>query len=93
MKKRESNVTVKKGKNKPDVDIKIRNLGKAIKDNEKHSCCGSYYKHCGNCWIFGAALAMILSYERGASVLWAIIHGIFSWFYVLFRAMQIWGWF
>lgn len=91
VKKKRGNVTVKKGKNKPDVDIKIRNLGKAIKEDKKNRCC-SRYEHCGGCWIFGSALAMILSYERSASILWAILHGFFSWFYVLFRAMQNWGW-
>jgi hypothetical protein len=42
-------------------------------------------------WIFGSSLAMILSYERSASILWAIAHGIFSWFYILYRALQILG--
>ena len=88
------NVVIKKGKDKPDVDIKIRNLGKAIKEHgktDKKSCCGTY-KHCGGCWIFGSSLAMIISYERSTSLLWAILHGALSWFYVLFRAMQNWGW-
>ena len=85
------NVTIKKGKNKPDVDIKIRNLGKAIGEHKKEdSCCKN--KHCGNCWIFGSALAMVISYERSASILWAILHGALSWFYIFFRAMQNWGW-
>ena len=87
------NISIKKSKDKADVDIKIRNLGKAIKDNKKDSCCSSSHKHCGNCWIFGSALAMVISYERSASILWAILHGAMSWFYVLFRAIQIWGWF
>ena len=32
----------------------------------------------------GTALAMILSYSSNNSVVWAIIHGLFSWFYVLY---------
>lgn len=32
----------------------------------------------------GAALAMILSWSGNTSVVWAIIHGILSWFYVLY---------
>jgi len=75
----------KKKTKKPDVDIKIRNLNKVTKKRNCHNC--------GNFWIFGSALAMILSYERSASILYAILHGILSWFYILFRAMQIWGWF
>ena len=31
---------------------------------------------------FGSALAMVISYTAYKSVLWAIIHGVFSWFYV-----------
>jgi hypothetical protein len=31
---------------------------------------------------FGSALAMVISYTAHKSVLWAIIHGIFSWLYV-----------
>lgn len=33
---------------------------------------------------FGSALAMVISYTAHKSVLWAIIHGVFSWFYVLY---------
>ncbi len=33
---------------------------------------------------FGSALAMVISYTAYKSVLWAIIHGVFSWFYVAY---------
>jgi hypothetical protein len=36
---------------------------------------------------FGCALAMILSWSRNASILWAILHGILSWFYVIYFAL------
>ena len=36
----------------------------------------------------GSALAMILSFQLNHSILWAILHGIFSWFYVIYRAIQ-----
>jgi len=71
---------------KPDVDIKVRNL-------DKLNCKTRICSNCSGFWIFGSALAMILSYERSASILWAILHGVLSWFYILFRAMEIWGWF
>ena len=32
----------------------------------------------------GSALAMILSYNASQSILWAILHGIFSWLYVIY---------
>jgi hypothetical protein len=33
---------------------------------------------------FGSALAMVISYTAHKSVLWAILHGVFSWFYVIY---------
>ena len=35
----------------------------------------------------GAALAMILSYTENHSIIYAIIHGVLSWFYVLYFAL------
>jgi hypothetical protein len=36
---------------------------------------------------FGSALAMAISYNTNHSILWAIIHGIFSWLYVIYFAL------
>jgi hypothetical protein len=33
---------------------------------------------------FGTALAITISWSTNHSILWAIIHGIFSWFYVIY---------
>ncbi len=33
---------------------------------------------------FGGVLAIVTSWERNKSVLWALIHGIFSWLYVIY---------
>jgi hypothetical protein len=33
---------------------------------------------------FGAALAMVVSYTANKSILWAILHGICSWFYIIY---------
>ena len=35
----------------------------------------------------GCALAMILSYATSKSILWCILHGLFSWFYVIYYAL------
>jgi len=32
----------------------------------------------------GTALAIAISWSQNASVLWAILHGLFSWFYVIY---------
>jgi hypothetical protein len=36
---------------------------------------------------FGSALAMAISYTNNHSILWAIIHGILSWLYVIYFAL------
>lgn len=36
----------------------------------------------------GAALAMILSYTKWHSIIWAILHGICSWIYVIYYAIK-----
>jgi len=36
---------------------------------------------------FGSALAMAISFTTHKSVLWAIVHGIFSWFYVAYYVL------
>jgi hypothetical protein len=33
---------------------------------------------------FGSALAIAISWSQHQSILWAIIHGVFSWFYVIY---------
>ena len=35
---------------------------------------------------FGSALAIAISWSVNKSILWAIIHGILSWFYVIYYA-------
>lgn len=36
---------------------------------------------------FGSVLAITISWSLNQSILWAIIHGIFSWFYVIYYAL------
>lgn len=33
---------------------------------------------------FGSCLAMVISYTNWHSILWAIIHGLLSWLYVIY---------
>ena len=35
---------------------------------------------------FGSALAIAISWSQHQSILWTIIHGVFSWFYVIYYA-------
>jgi hypothetical protein len=36
---------------------------------------------------FGTILAIVCSWQRNRSILWAILAGIFSWFYVIYFAV------
>ena len=36
---------------------------------------------------FGSALAIAISWSEHKSILWAIIQGLFSWFYVIYFAL------
>jgi len=35
----------------------------------------------------GSVIAVVCSWQRNRSILWAILAGIFSWFYVIYFAM------
>ncbi len=35
----------------------------------------------------GSVIAIVCSWQRNRSILWAILAGIFSWFYVIYFAM------
>lgn len=37
---------------------------------------------------FGSALAITISWSANHSILWAVLHGLFSWFYVLYYAIR-----
>jgi hypothetical protein len=37
---------------------------------------------------FGSAAAMILSYAKWHSIWWMLLHGVFSWFYVIYFAIR-----
>lgn len=34
----------------------------------------------------GAAIAVAISWSLNKSIFWAIVHGVFSWFYVIYYA-------
>jgi len=36
---------------------------------------------------FGTALAMVISWTQHESIIWAIIHGLLSWLYVIYYAV------
>ena len=40
---------------------------------------------------FGSALAMVISYTAWKSILWAIIHGLLGWIYVIYYILRYKG--
>ncbi len=36
---------------------------------------------------FGSALALVISWTANHSLLWAIVHGVLSWIYVVYYAL------
>ena len=36
---------------------------------------------------FGTALAIAISWSQNQSIIWAVIHGVFSWLYVVYYAI------
>lgn len=39
---------------------------------------------------FGAVFAIFISLTVNKSILWAIIHGVFGWIYVIYFVIQSW---
>ena len=39
----------------------------------------------------GAAIGVVMSFTTNHSILWAILHGIFGWIYVIYRALGFGG--
>ena len=36
----------------------------------------------------GAVLAMVISYTKNKSILWALLHTLLGWFYVIYAAIK-----
>ncbi len=36
---------------------------------------------------FGSALAMVISFSVNQSIVWAMVHGVLGWIYVVYRAV------
>lgn len=37
--------------------------------------------------VIGCALAIVISFEANHSIWWAIVHGFFNWFYIVYYAL------
>ena len=65
------------------------NAGRAWeKENDRMSSKDHVKKSVQNGITFGSALAMVISYANWHSVFWAIVHGLFSWGYVIYYVIR-----
>lgn len=67
-----------------------RNAEKEKKEKMKQDkTCGITYHSCRHygigCWGYGSVLAMMISYLEGSSLFWTLIHGLLSWFYIIWK--------
>jgi hypothetical protein len=42
-------------------------------------------------YSLGATLAVVLSWDKNHAVLWAVLHGLISWFYVIYYVIVNWS--
>jgi len=79
----------KKEEKDVNINIKVDNIERAIKAGMKKHHKAKWKCNSGGFWVFGSALAIVLSYTQNSSILWAILHGIISWIYVIYRAVLL----
>ena len=68
-----------------DSDERLDGLEERVEQLESASRRGEAGLSLG--YAMGMTLAMILSWSRNASMLWCMIHGLFSWVYVIYVAV------
>ena len=65
-----------------------KNAEKDRKVKKKNVCgigCRCYHSAGLGFWGYGSILAMILSYAKGSSLFWILVHGVLSWIYIIYR--------
>ena len=68
-----------------DVEGRLDDLESRVDELGRGAAAG------GAAYSFGATLAMILSWHSFHAVLWALLAGIFSWFYVIYYLVVNWS--
>lgn len=64
-----------------ELSSRVEQLERSVQES------GSRREGIGLLYALGMAIAVTLSWARNASVLWCILHGIFSWAYVIYFAL------
>jgi hypothetical protein len=67
-----------------ELQDRVEELEERIKEFEDKR--GSSSDGAAGGYLLGTVIAVVLSWSRNASILWCILHGIFSWAYVIYFA-------
>jgi hypothetical protein len=66
-----------------DLEARVAELERRVERSKGH---GRAHGGTGF-WSLGMAIAVVLSWARNGSILWAMLHGFFSWGYVIYFAV------
>jgi hypothetical protein len=71
------------GTDREDLESRVADLEDAVEKSGSSSGAG-----CGSAFYsLGATLAVVISWEANHAVLWAVLHGFLSWFYVIYAVV------
>jgi hypothetical protein len=70
-----------------DVDSKMEDFESRLENLESG---GGGYGAASAGYSLGATLAMILSWQSNHVVIWALLHGLLSWVYVIYHLVRNW---
>jgi hypothetical protein len=73
------------------VGLRDDDLGARVQALEEHVSRGGGYVWGSGFYSVGAALAVVLSWQTFHALLWAILAGSLSWFYVIYFVVMHWG--
>jgi hypothetical protein len=63
------------------LESRVADLEDAVeKDGTGSGCVAAFYS-------LGATLSVVISWEANHTVLWAVLHGFFSWLYVIYAVV------
>jgi hypothetical protein len=71
------------GTDRTDLESRVADLENATEKNGSGSevgCGAAFYS-------LGATLSVVISWEANHTVLWAVLHGFLSWFYVIYSVV------
>ncbi|PYU06838.1 MAG: hypothetical protein DMG33_06620 [Acidobacteria bacterium] len=72
-----------------DVDSRLEDFESRLEDLEAGAGAGGYGAASAG-YGLGATLAVILSWESNHAIIWALLHGLLSWFYVIYYIVKNW---